>query len=305
MTEHQRKIDIPTGTELRSHNWDGIQELDTPLPRWWLWTFLVTVIWAVGYWVFMPAWPLVSSYTRGTLGWSQRANVTSEMRATIEARRPLQDKLLAAPLESIESDAELFEFSQASGRALFKDNCAPCHGSGAQGALSYPNLNDDDWLWGGALSEIETTITHGVRNADEQSRFSEMPAFVKVGTLNRVQVADLVEYVLSLSASENNTQAAARGAALFVEHCQSCHGPDGKGDRTQGAPNLTDNIWLHGSSRVAITTTISNARNASMPVWKTRLTPAEIRALAVYVHSLGGGESEQQAAASVAQTPKK
>lgn len=305
MTEHQRNIDAATGTELRSHNWDGIQELDTPLPRWWLWTFLATIVWAVCYWVLMPSWPLMNSYTRGTLAWSQRANVTADMRATTDARRPLQERLLAAPLTTIESDPALFEFAEASGRALFKDNCAPCHGSGAQGALGYPNLNDDDWLWGGKLSNIEATITHGVRNADSQSRFSEMPAFVSVGTLTRVQVADLVEYVLSLSKSDHNREAAARGAPLFTQNCQSCHGADGKGDQAQGAPNLTDNIWLHGNSRVAITTTISKARNASMPAWNTRLTPAEIRALAVYIYSLGGGDKEQQAAGSATDSAQK
>lgn len=298
MSSKDRRVDQVTGTQIRNHDWDGIQELDTPLPRWWLWTFLATVVWGVAYWVVMPSWPLIDSYTKGVLGWSQRANVAAAMVETAEARRPLQDRLLAAPPDTIEADPQLFEFAQASGRALFKDNCAPCHGAGAQGALGYPNLNDDDWLWGGALSAIEATIRHGVRNEDENSRFSEMPAFVKLGTLTRAQVADLVEYVLGLSGAEHNAAAAARAAPLYAEHCASCHGPDGRGDRTQGAPNLTDAIWLHGGSRVALTTTIANARNASMPAWGERLSPADIRALAVYVHSLGGGEPEPQQAAA-------
>jgi cytochrome c oxidase cbb3-type subunit III len=301
MSAGKRQVDTATGTEIRSHEWDGIQELDTPLPRWWLWTFLATVVWAVAYWVVMPSWPMVSSYTKGTLGWSQRANVRAEIQGIADSRKPLQERLLAAQLHDIESDQELFEFAQASGRALFKDNCAPCHGSGAQGSLGYPNLNDDDWLWGGALSALETTITHGVRNEDENSRFSEMPAFVKVGTLTRAQVAELVEYVLALSGQDHNAAAAASGTALYTEHCASCHGPDGKGDVTQGAPNLTDAIWLHGSSRVALTTTISNARNGSMPAWGGRLLPADVRALAVYVHSLGGGEPEPPQAAAAGQ----
>lgn len=296
MSAPNKNVDKISGTELRHHEWDGIQELDTPLPRWWLWTFIVTVVWGVAYWVAMPAWPLVDSYTKGVLGWSQRANVRAEMADVASARRPFEERLMAAPLASIESDPQLFEFAQASARPLFKENCAPCHGSGAQGSLGYPNLNDDDWLWGGKLSDIEATVRHGVRNEDTESRFSEMPAFVKVGTLNRTQVADVVEYVLSLSGAEHDATAAQRAAPLYVEHCQSCHGPEGKGDQTQGAPNLTDNIWLYGSTRVALTTTISNARNSSMPAWNGRLSPAEVRALAVYIHSLGGGAPEDQQA---------
>lgn len=298
MSNEHKNIDAATGTALRHHEWDGIQELDTPLPRWWLWTFLVCVVWAVAYWVVMPAWPMLHSYTKGTLGWSQRANVTAEMAQIAAERKPMAEKLLAAAPGTIEADPQLFEFAQASGQALFKDNCAPCHGSGAQGALGYPNLNDDDWLWGGSLADIEQTITHGVRNTDDKSRFSEMPAFVKVGQLTREQAADMVEYVRSLSGLEHHADAAARAQASFVENCASCHGEDGKGDRTQGAPNLTDNIWLYGNSRVAMTTTISNARNSSMPNWGTRLAPSEIRALAVYVHSLGGGEKEKATAAA-------
>jgi cytochrome c oxidase cbb3-type subunit III len=301
MSAGKPDVDQATGTELRSHEWDGIKELDTPLPRWWLWTFLATCVWGLAYWVAMPAWPLMTSYTKGTLGYSQRDSVAAQMKAVTAERAPIEQKLLAAPIDTIESDAQLFEFAQASGRALFKDNCSPCHGSGASGSLGYPNLNDDDWIWGGSLTDIEQTIRHGVRNEDEQSRFSEMPAFVKVGTLNRTQVADLVEYMLALSGADHVAVAAERAKPLYVEHCATCHGNEGQGDRAQGAVKLTDNIWLHGNTRVALTTTISNARNAAMPQWNARLTPAEIRALAVYVHSLGGGEPEQTASAAPAQ----
>ncbi|MBL8629216.1 MAG: cytochrome-c oxidase, cbb3-type subunit III [Rhodospirillaceae bacterium] len=298
MSNTTKNIDAATGSEIRSHEWDGIQELNTPLPRWWLWTFLATVLWAIAYWVVMPAWPMIGSYTKGAINWSQRSNVDAEMKATAAARLPLGNRLVAAKPGDIEADPQLLEFALASGRALFKDNCAPCHGAGAQGAVGYPNLNDDDWLWGGSLSEIEETITYGVRNTNDKSRFSEMPAFVKLGTLNRMQAADVVEYVESLSGRQHSADAAKRGGALFAENCASCHGETGHGDRTQGAPNLTDQIWLHGGTRIALTTTISNARNGSMPAWGERLKPAEVRALAVYVHSLGGGEPEHVADAS-------
>ncbi|MBL8643343.1 MAG: cytochrome-c oxidase, cbb3-type subunit III [Rhodospirillaceae bacterium] len=292
MSKDMQKIDSATGSEIRSHEWDGIQELNTPLPRWWLWTFLVTVVWSVAYWVVMPAWPMIGSYTKGVLNWSQRDNVSAELKLTAQARRPIANRLVAALPADIESDPQMLEFALASGRAVFKDNCAPCHGSGAQGFVGYPNLNDDDWLWGGSLGEIEQTIRYGVRNANDKSRFSEMPAFVKLGTLNRTQVADTVEFVLSLSGQAHSADAAGRGSVLFAEHCASCHGEGGQGDRTQGAPNLTDQIWLHGKSRIALTTVISNARNGSMPAWGERLSAADVRALAVYVHSLGGGEPE-------------
>lgn len=295
MAGSNREIDSETGAPIRAHEWDGIKELDTPLPRWWLWTFIATVIWSLGYWVAMPSFPLVNDYARGLLGWSQRANVMAEVRDVADSRKPIEQRLLAAALTDIERDPELLQFALASGQALFKDNCAPCHGAGAQGAVGYPNLNDDDWLWGGSLSAIERTIVHGIRNENTESRFSEMPAFVKTGAMTRAQVADMVELVLSFSGNEHDAAAADRARQTYVDQCESCHLTDGKGDRTQGAANLADAIWLHGGARDALATTIANARNASMPAWTGRLTPANIRALAVYVHSLGGGEAEMAA----------
>lgn len=293
MNNAPRDLDEITGTEIRSHEWDGIRELDTPLPRWWLWTFLATVIWAVGYWVAMPAWPLLSDYTKGLLGWSQRDNVAAELIDVAAARKPIEERLLAADLSAIETDQELLQFALASGAALFKDNCAPCHGSGAQGARGYPNLNDDDWLWGGTVGAIHQTITHGIRNSDLNSRFSEMPAFLTTGALTRAQISDMAEYVLSLSGAPHDAAAAARAKPLYDEQCVSCHLDTGKGDRAQGAANLADGIWLYGGGRAELMTTIATARNSSMPAWGARLSPASVRALAIYVHSLGGGEIEQ------------
>ncbi|TAL01407.1 MAG: cytochrome-c oxidase, cbb3-type subunit III [Rhodospirillaceae bacterium] len=286
------KIDSVTGVEIREHEWDGIQELDTPTPRWWLWVFLACCIWAVGYWVVMPAWPLPSGYTKGVIGWSQRANVVRDLADLAETRKPLESQLMTADLSDIEKNPAIFEFAVASGRAAFKENCAPCHGSGAQGALGYPNLNDDDWLWGGSLSAIQQTITHGIRNQDKESRFSEMPAFLRDGILTRAQVDDVVEYVTQISGQKADAAVAKRGAEVFGQNCVSCHGSDGRGDRSVGAPNLTDAIWLYGGDRASIRQTVSYARNSSMPSWASRLSPATIRALAVYVHSLGGGEPE-------------
>ncbi|MCB2106951.1 MAG: cytochrome-c oxidase, cbb3-type subunit III [Rhodobacteraceae bacterium] len=290
MSQNSTSIDPATGAEIRSHEWDGIRELDNPLPRWWFWIFLICVVWSIGYWIAMPSWPLATTYLKGTLGWSQRANVAADIAALQESRRPIEQELMAANLDDIENDPDLFSFALASGRSAFKDNCAPCHGAGAQGAIGYPNLNDDDWLWGGTLADIEQTIQHGIRNASMDSRFSEMPAYLTLGTLDRAQVSDVTEYVLSLSGRAEDAQAAERGSSTFAEQCVTCHGEDGKGMRDQGAPNLTDSIWLYGGDRDSIFETIAKARNSSMPIWGERLPAPTVRALAVYVHSLGGGE---------------
>jgi cytochrome c oxidase cbb3-type subunit 3 len=294
----------PAKVEVRAHSWDGIQEYNTPLPRWWLYVFLSTVVWAIGYWIVMPAWPMLSSYTKGVLGWSQRANVVRDLEALQKARRPREAQLAAQPLADIKRDPALMEFALASGRAAFKENCAPCHGAGAQGAVGYPNLNDDDWLWGGSLDAIETTITYGIRNDDRRSRFSEMPAFLRDGTLTSAQVDTLVSYVLSLSGKAIDPAVQSQGAKLFADNCASCHGETGTGDRAQGAPNLRDGIWLYGSTPKAIRQTIAYARNSSMPAWVDRLSPATIRAIAIYVHTLGGGEPETAQAAPQAAAAK-
>lgn len=288
---HDDEFDSVTGASTTGHEWDGIKELNNPLPRWWLTILWATVIWAVGYWIAMPAWPMVSSYTKGVLGWSSRANVSREMAAVEAQREPIKQTLIAASLNEIESDPELLTFALASGEAAFGDNCAPCHGSGAQGSMGYPNLNDDDWLWGGSLEAIEYTITHGVRNEDFDSRYSEMPAFLELGTINREELSVLTDYVLYLSGqSQPESEVLASGRELYTTHCESCHLEDGTGDREQGAPDLTDQVWLYGGDRDAIQTTIAQARNGAMPAWGERLDEATIRSLAVYVHTRGGGE---------------
>jgi cytochrome c oxidase cbb3-type subunit 3 len=300
MSTEKPRIDEVTGTEIRSQEWDGIQELDTPLPRWWLWVFIATCIWAFGYWIAMPAWPMVSSYTKGLLGYSQRDVVSRDLAALAASRKPLEDQMMAVDIGEVEHNPAALEYANASGRMAFKENCAPCHGSGAQGAIGYPNLNDDDWLWGGSITDIQQTITHGIRSQDRETRFSEMPAFFRDGMLTQAQVADVVEYVLTLSGQPVDAEKAKRGADVFSQNCASCHGPEGKGDRSVGAPNLTDAIWLYGGTRAAITQTVSYARNSSMPAWGGRLSPATIRALTVYVHSLGGGEGAVDKTASAA-----
>ncbi len=273
------------------HEWDGIHELNTPLPRWWLWLFYVTIVWAVGYWIVYPAWPLVSSYTNGVFNWHARSAVASDMAALQAERQPMMAKLADASLQQIESTPQLLDFARALGGRAFADNCAPCHGSGGGGAKGYPNLNDNDWLWGGTLADIQQTITHGVRSGDDQGHQGSMPAFGRDGMLKHDDIVMVANYVRSLSglSTAPGTDLAA-GAKVFAANCAVCHGPEGKGNRSVGAPNLTDQIWLYGSSTDTIIDGVWNGHGGVMPAWGGKLDPVTIKALAVYVHTFGGGE---------------
>ena len=290
MTDH-RKVDSVSGTEITGHEWDGIAELNTPLPRWWLWMFYATIAWSVVYWVLMPAWPLVSSYTRGALGYSQRESVLQEIEAAKAARAELGLALADASLEEIRGNPQLLEFALANGKAAFGDNCAPCHGSGATGSTGYPNLQDDDWLWGGTLNDIHRTIRFGARTGHPDTHQSEMLAFGRDGILKKDEIRTVANYVLSLSGKAFDPKLSLeQGSAIFAQNCAACHGADAKGNPETGAPNLTDAVWLYGGLPEQVIATITNGRKGVMPTWEGRLDPVTIKSLAVYVHSLGGGK---------------
>jgi cytochrome c oxidase cbb3-type subunit 3 len=272
------------------HEWDGIEEWNNPLPKWWLYTFYACVIWAIGYWIVYPAWPTVSSYTKGYLGYSQRAQVNKDIAAAKEGTAAFSDKIAEGDFETINADPELLSFALAGGEAAFGDNCAPCHGRGAQGFVGYPNLRDDAWIWGGSMEGIQQTILHGIRSDDPQTRMSMMPAFGELGILNREQILDTVQYVMSLSGNEEDAEVAARGQELYATNCAACHGPDGAGNQALGAPNLTDELWLYGGDKDTLVETITYSRAGMMPAFSERLDPATIKKLAIYVHSLGGGQ---------------
>jgi cytochrome c oxidase cbb3-type subunit III len=273
------------------HEWDGIHELNTPLPRWWLWLFYATIVWAVGYWIVYPAWPLVSSYSNGILNWHARDAVANDLAALAAQRGPMMTKLAAAPMQDIESTPELLDFARALGRRAFADNCAPCHGAGGGGAKGYPNLTDDDWLWGGKLADISQTITHGIRSGDDQGRQGSMPAFGRDGMLKRDDIVAAANYVRSLSGLSTAAGTdLARAAKIFADNCAVCHGADGNGNRSLGSANLTDQIWLYGSDTDAIIDGIWNGHGGVMPAWGSKLSPVTIKALAIYVHTFGGGE---------------
>lgn len=279
-----------TGTETTGHEWDGIRELNTPLPRWWLWVFYACIVWAVAYWIVMPAWPLVSGYTEGVIGYSQRAVVARQVERTKASQSEFLQKIGAQTVDTVRRDPELLQFALAGGRSAFAVNCSQCHGTGAAGSTGYPNLNDDDWLWGGKAEEIYGTIRYGIRSGHDEERISAMPAFLRDEVLTRAQIDDVAEHVLSLTKRSEDPAAARRGAALFAEHCGACHRENGTGNKEFGSPNLTDAIWLYGSDRATIVDTIANARNGVMPAWEGRLSPEIVKMLAVYVHSLGGGK---------------
>jgi cytochrome c oxidase cbb3-type subunit 3 len=288
MTEKHR--DAHSGTETTGHEWDGIRELNTPLPRWWLYIFYACIVWAIGYWILMPSWPTLHGYTPGLLHHSQRADVANALADLKSQRRIHEMELAHASLKQIVANPDLLQFALAEGKSAFGDNCAACHGSGAQGSRGYPNLNDDVWLWGGTLDDIQHTITVGVRSTSPQTRQSQMPAFGRDAMLKPEQIDDLTEYVVHLSGRPADAAAVARAKPLFADNCAVCHGAEGKGNRTFGAPNLTDGEWLYGPRREDIHDQIWNGHGGVMPTWGGKLSPETIKALAVYVHSLGGGE---------------
>lgn len=294
-----KRIDETTGVETVGHEWDGIEELNNPLPRWWLWTFYATIVFAIGYCIAYPAWPLIHKGTEGVLGWTSRGELADELQAESSRKAPLLASLSKIPVERLPQSETDMRAAIAGGQAAFKVNCVQCHGSGAAGSKGYPNLNDDDWLWGGNLQEIEYTITHGIRQPGEkQTRFSLMPAFGRDGLLTEPQIQDVVSHVRTLSGLEKPSASSSRGAAVFAEQCTSCHGVDGKGNRQFGAPDLADAIWLYGGDRATLIETITNSRQGVMPAWGQRLDPVTIKMLAAYVHSLGGGEAFVQPAAA-------
>lgn len=280
-----------SGVDTTGHEWDGIKELDNPLPRWWLWVFYATIVWAIGYCIYYPAVPLINSATQGIGGYSSRAELHQEIAAVEESRADLIAQIEATDVADIAKNDTLHRFAVSGGASAFKVYCSQCHGSGAQGAPGYPNLNDDVWLWGGSVEAIHQTIAHGIRYAgDDDTRFSEMPAFGRDGILSAGDVQATANYVGKLAGLDHDDALAEQGKTLFVDNCASCHGEDGKGMRDLGAPNLTDAVWLYGDTVADIAVQINTPKHGVMPAWGERLGDATVKELAVFVHSLGGGE---------------
>ena len=289
MSNDKRSVDEITGTETTGHEWDGIEELNNPLPRWWLWCFYITIVWGIAYTIAYPAWPLVNQATAGVLGYSTRAEVAEDIALVEEENAALNAQLAEVDLASLDTESDLGRYARAAGAAVFRNNCSTCHGQGAAGSEGFPNLLDDDWLWGGTFEEIAYTIRHGIRNEEDwDARWSEMTAFDDI--LSDDEIGAIVQHVRALSGQEHDAALAEMGAPLFLDNCSGCHMEDGTGDRGLGAPNLTDAVWLYGGSEAAIEQTIRYARFGVMPPWSSRLSEAEIQAVTAYVHQLGGGE---------------
>jgi len=290
MTDEKREIDEMSGTATTGHEWDGIKELDSPMPRWWLWTFYVCIAWAIAYWVYYPAWPTLSGEgerggTVGTENWTQYTQLKESQAEIVARRAQYQSRFDEASFEVIQNDPALTAFAMAGGRAAFGDNCATCHGTGGAGASGYPNLNDDDWLWGGSVNEIYQTLRFGIRADHDETRVSDMPAFGDI--LEATEIVKIADYVVAVAA---NTETQEDARVLYDDSCAACHGETLTGERDFGAPNLADALWLYSGSADEIVEQIRAPKHGLMPAWENRLSSSTIRQLALYVHSLGGGE---------------
>ncbi|MBN9315232.1 MAG: cytochrome-c oxidase, cbb3-type subunit III [Devosia sp.] len=285
-----KDIDQVTGVETTGHEWDGIKELNNPLPRWWLWTFYGCIVFALGYTVAFPAWPMISSATTGVLGYSSRADLDTDLAAAKAAQGDLLTRVAQTPAADILKDDALARFARAGGKSLFKVYCSQCHGTGATGSVGYPNLNDDEWIWGGSIEQIEATISHGARSpTDPDTHFNVMPNFGADGILTTPQIDVVARQVASLSGIKGG-EATAEGAQLFADNCASCHGTNGEGMIALGGPSLNDQVWLYQGTLDAIRSQIQQPRHGVMPAWGTRLGETAVKQLAVYVHGLGGGQ---------------
>ena len=277
------EIDPISGTPTTGHEWDGIKELNTPLPKWWILTFYATIIWTFAYWVVYPTIPSWG----GIWNYSSREELGTEMAAAKKAQSAWLDKLKKASAEEIAKNPELAKYARKGGEAMFKENCSACHGMNGAGVTGYPSLQDDEWIWGGKIAEIEKTIRVGARSTHKDTRASDMPKFGVDQALKPEEIAVVADYVVALSSGKG---VAGKGAEVFADNCAACHGEKGEGNRDVGAPRLNNAIWLYKGDKKSIEAQVNNPRQGVMPTWEGRLNDVTIKQLAVYVHSLGGGE---------------
>ncbi|WP_136649264.1 cytochrome-c oxidase, cbb3-type subunit III [Paracoccus aeridis] len=281
-----RKRDPLTGHETTGHEWDGITELNTRVPRS-IWFFVfVTHLWALILWFLLPTWPLITTYTKGILGIDQRDEVQESIVVANAARADWTDRVDALPVADILGDGELMARVTNTAHQLFGDNCAGCHGTAATGGPGFPSLADDDWLWGGDPDTMMETLRVGVNAGHPDTRVSQMLAFGRDGILGREEIRTVVDYVRSLSGAAIPAERAAAGAEIYAANCASCHGEDGRGSTELGAPNLTDDIWIYGGDAASLFTTVHDGRQGWMPTWEGRLTETERKILTVYLQDI-------------------
>jgi cytochrome c oxidase cbb3-type subunit 3 len=287
---HEKDRDAHSGVETTGHEWDGIKELNNPLPKWWLYVLYACIAWAGGMCLLYPSIPGIRGYWHGLLGYSTRGEAMAGWHDMQARHGAAMAQIASAPIDQVAGNPKLMETALQAGRITFANNCQPCHGQNGAGRPGYPALGDDVWIWGGKLTDIQTTITHGIRSADSDARQSQMPAFGTDALLNPGEIQHVADYVgvwWGVTKPGSDTSA---GDKLFADNCASCHGDKGEGNRSFGAPPLNAHVHLYGGTRAAIVAQVTHPRNGVMPNWNTRLDPGTIKSVALYVHALGGGE---------------
>jgi cytochrome c oxidase cbb3-type subunit 3 len=282
--------DLHSGHDTTGHDWDGVKELNTPLPKWWLYVLYATIAFAVVWCVLYPSIPYGTGYFHGLLGYSQRKTVDADVAAVAAQRAGAMEQIQKLSFADIRKDPQLLAVAETAGRITFANNCQPCHGAGGGGQPGYPALAAGDWLWGGTLEEIQQTVTHGIRSGDPDARNSAMPRFGVDAMLQPAQIQQVADYVVTLFGKPGSGVDVSAGKKLFAENCAACHGDAGQGNHDFGAPRLAARIHLYGGTREAIVAQVTNPHMGVMPNWNQRLDPATIKAVTLYVHSLGGGE---------------
>jgi cytochrome c oxidase cbb3-type subunit 3 len=282
--------DPVTGRLTTGHEWNGIKELYTPVPRVVIFFLIVMTLFAVGYWILMPAWPLGRTYTKGLLGVDQKTTVERQVEEASAARSAWTQQIDTLDFAAIKADPVLMQYVRDAGSTLFGDNCAACHGTRGTGGKGFPDLTAGAWLWGGEPETVAETLRVGINSTHDEARVSQMLAFGRDGTLNLAQIDDVLAYVQSLGGSSDVTaaspEAVVRGKEVFVQNCVTCHGDDAKGKRDMGAPDLTDASWIYGGDRQSIHTTIYAGHQGQMPSWEQRLSTTQRKILTLYVLSL-------------------
>ena len=269
------------------HSWDEISEYNIPAPRWWLIVWFICIIWAFIYWFFYPTWPTLSGNSKGSLQWSKFSQLQDAQQKVDEKKQKYLQQIQSSSFAEIKQNQQLMQFVLTAGKSAFYENCSACHGRGHQGGYGYPNLNDDDWLWGGKVEDIYQTLLYGIRSGHEKARANQMPSFGLDGVLKSSEIKEVASFVRSLSGLEKTNE---NGAKIFANNCVACHGNEGKGNQQLGAPNLTDKIWLYSSEPSEVYKTVYYSRAGVMPFWQGRLDDNTIKILALYIHSLGGGK---------------
>jgi cytochrome c oxidase cbb3-type subunit 3 len=282
--------DSVTGRETTGHEWDGLRELNNPLPKWWLYVFLVCVVVAIVQLILYPSIPLGTTYFHGLLGYSQRTSVDQAVAGVTAQRAGYMDQIRPKSFAQIRQDPQLLNVALTAGRITFAENCQPCHAAGGGGRVGYPALAAGAWIWGGKIEDIQRTITHGIRSGDPEARDSQMPRFGADGMLKPEQIQQVADYVMTLFGKGEAGKDVSAGKQIFADNCAACHGEAGQGNRELGAPKLASRVHLNAGDRASIVSQVTLPRMGVMPNWNTRLDEATIKSVALYVHSLGGGE---------------